>query len=364
MTLVLSLIPIIIGNSFDYHYGDAQIPMDEESLELSQEDCWTVITSFFKLNGLVKQQLESFDEFIMTNMQEIVDENSDMTLKTADRHRDDWIRCYKIKFGQIYLSRPSITETDGTTALLTPQHARLRNLTYHSPIYLEMSKSMSLINPDREDNLGKHINEMKSEATEDPMEEERSERVYIGKVPIMLRSQFCHLYGKPANDLFQIDECPYDQGGYFIINGSEKVLIAQERMARNEVYVFAQTGSMAYRAEIRSHQEQGFEKASQLSVRMMAKPNERNFAGRSIRATIPYTKNDVPIVIVFRALGIIPDKKILEHICYDPEDTAMLELLKPCIEEAFLIQTKEIALDYIGKRGKSTAGANREKRVK
>lgn len=74
-------------------------------------------------------------------------------------------------------------------------------------------------------------------------------------------------------------------------------------------------------------------------------------------------KSDVPIIIVFRALGIVSDRNILEHICYDFNDAAMLEMLKPCIEEAFVIQDRDVALDYIGKRGNSI-GSNKDKRIR
>ena len=71
----------------------------------------------------------------------------------------------------------------------------------------------------------------------------------------------------------------------------------------------------------------------------------------------------MPIIVVFRALGIITDKDILEHICYDFNDNQMLELLKPSIEEAFVIQDREVALDFIGKRG-TTVGISQERRIK
>jgi DNA-directed RNA polymerase II subunit RPB2 len=65
--------------------------------------------------------------------------------------------------------------------------------------------------------------------------------------------------------------------------------------------------------------------------------------GNTIKATLPYIRADIPIVVVFRALGIVPDKDILEHICYDPKDTAMLDMLKPCIEESFMVQNKDVS---------------------
>jgi hypothetical protein len=85
--------------------------------------------------------------------------------------------------------------------------------------------------------------------------------------------------------------------------------------------------------------------------------------GNLIKATIPYIKVDIPIWVVFRALGVISDRDILEHICYDMQDAQMLEMLKPCIDEAFVIQSREVALDFIGTRG-STTGTSRERRIR
>ena len=79
--------------------------------------------------------------------------------------------------------------------------------------------------------------------------------------------------------------------------------------------------------------------------------DEKGVSGRTIKATLPYIKEDIPIVIVFRALGVVPDGDILEHICYDANDWQMLEMLKPCVEEGFVIQEREVALDFIGRRG-------------
>lgn len=82
-----------------------------------------------------------------------------------------------------------------------------------------------------------------------------------------------------------------------------------------------------------------------------------------MKATIPYIKVDIPIWVVFRALGVISDRDILEHICYDVQDTQMLEMLKPCIDDGFVIQDREVALDFIGNRG-TTTGLSRERRIR
>ena len=63
-----------------------------------------------------------------------------------------------------------------------------------------------------------------------------------------------------------------------------------------------------------------------------------------MKATIPYIKVDIPIWVVFRALGVISDRDILEHICYDMQDIQMLEMLKPCIDDGFVIQDREVSL--------------------
>ena len=114
---------------------------DEDAEDITQEDCWTVISSFFMEKGLVRQQLDSFDEFVQNSMQELVEETSDLVLDQADQHTghdSDVTRRYELHFGQIYLSRPTITEMDGSVVPVFPQEARLRNLTYSAPIYLEV----------------------------------------------------------------------------------------------------------------------------------------------------------------------------------------------------------------------------------
>jgi DNA-directed RNA polymerase II subunit RPB2 len=93
----------------------------------------------------------------------------------------------------------------------------------------------------------------------------------------MVRSQFCYLTVLDNSQLCDLNECPYDQGGYFIINGSEKVLIAQERMAANHVYVFAkaQPSPINFLAEIRSAVEKGGKTISSFQVKMYHRHSEK-----------------------------------------------------------------------------------------
>lgn len=153
-------------------------------------------------------------------------------------------------------------------------------------------------------------------------------------------------------------------GGYFVINGSEKVLIAQERSAANIVQIFKKKQSPTpYVAEIRSAVEKGSRLLNTMQIKLYARgEGARGGFGQTIKVSLSKNiKTDIPIVIVFRALGIVSDEDILNHICYDREDTQMLEMLKPCIEEAFAIQDQEVALDYIARRGQQTG--TKEKRL-
>jgi DNA-directed RNA polymerase II subunit RPB2 len=152
---------------------------DEDYEQITQEDCWTVISSFFDTKGLVRQQLDSFDEFVQNTMQELVDENSDLILDAADQHTGhagDVSRRYELRFGQIYLSRPTITEADGSVVPVFPQEARLRNLTYSAPLYIEMTKRVLVGQVDPNSATGEMVWEQESAPTA-----EDSKKVWIGR---------------------------------------------------------------------------------------------------------------------------------------------------------------------------------------
>ena len=366
--------------NYEDQYDDDQY-VDEEDTSITAEDCWTVIQSFFDVKGLVSQQLDSFDEFLQVTIQELIEENSLLTLDQHAPPSDDddpiLLRRYEIRFGTIILSKPTMTEGDGSTSSMIPQEARLRNLTYSAPMYLEMTHKVSIAKEANEADLNEDEGAegtsmlqkqaggkmMKWEVEED---EQEPTSVFVGKMPIMLRAKSCVLSNRSDQDLHDLNECPYDQGGYFIINGSEKVLIAQERSAANIVQVFKKSGDpkTPFLAEIRSQVEKGSRLISKMDIKLHSKgESSKGGFGQTIKATLPYIKSEIPVVIVFRALGVVSDEDILKHICFDRNDTQMLEMLKPCIEEAFVIQDREVALDFIGKRGNSQ-GITRDKRIK
>lgn len=339
--------------------GDAAMGFDDT---ITQEDCWAVIAAYFEDKTLVSQQIDSFNEFVNNTMQELVDESSSLILDQNMQHSGragDQTKRYELNFNQIYLSRPTQTEADGTVAPMFPNEARLRNLTYSAPLYIDIKKRVLVQESDEPD---PETGEMAWTEERDDDDTGEEEKIYIGKVPIMLQSSFCILNGLEDKDKLELNECPFDKGGYFVINGSEKVLIAQERMATNRVYVFAkaQPSPISYLAEIRSAVEKGGKTISSLQVKMMRRTERQS--GQTIRSTIPYIRQDIPIVVVFRALDIIPDKDILDHICYDRNDSELFEMMKPCLEDAFPIQNRDVALDFIGRRG-TVAALSRDRRI-
>jgi DNA-directed RNA polymerase II subunit RPB2 len=177
----------------------------------------------------------------------------------------------------------------------------------------------------------------------------------------MLRSEFCQLRNLNEHERVKNGkDCRYDQGGYFIINGSEKVIVAQERMGNNQVNVFNKKPPSKYSwvAEIRSQAEKS-NKPPQLftiqiksKLRAFATGKQTGKSDLSISTTLNLIKEPIPLVILFRALNCMSDKEILNRICFDcPDSTEMKEALRPSLEHSKMIETQEDALDYIAKRG-------------
>lgn len=152
-----------------------------------------------------------------------------------------------VKFGQTQVAKPSYIGDDRKPVLLFPNEARLRGLTYTSDIYCKVSFEVKTIYLS-EDADGQ-------ERTDDYYEIEIEDPVHLCKIPMMLRSGKCNLYNLNDQSLMDNGECPFDLGGYFIVNGSEKVLVAQERQKNNFVHVYKvpQPSNKLFQAEVRSH---------------------------------------------------------------------------------------------------------------
>ena len=181
---------------------------------------WGLIKGFFREKGLVKQHIDSYNEYIETGLQAIIDEVSSIPIEIEEYP-------LKIKLGKIEIGTPRVTEVDGSERPIYPTEARVRNLTYAAPLHLEMTPV-----------IGER--------------EGQTEIVYIGDFPVMLRSKICPLSRLTPDEMISIGEDPIDPGGYFIVNGAERVVVALEDLAANKILVDVEkTGvNPVYKAKI------------------------------------------------------------------------------------------------------------------
>ena len=330
----------------------------DEVDEITDKDSWKVISAYFNQHGLVSQQIGSFNQFIDKNIQEIIDENKSIPIepdksyfyKNTSNHTS-----YELNFGQAHIAaHPQFLESNSSTEhIIFPNEARVRNLDYLS----ELSVDIKFIE--------KSFN--KDDGNYDIVKEHEINKLSIGKIPIMVRSKYCSLKDRNDSERIDVKECEFDQGGYFIIGGGEKVIVAQERMATNFVYVFDKNEQSGYswQAEIRSNVDGLNRPPSQFSVKISKKNIlAKNDLGGLITARIPYIKIDVPIVILFRALGIISDKDIMDYITFDENDNSFRELLRPSLEYSIDYREKEECLEFIGNKATRGEEKSRKDRIK
>ena len=215
-------------------------------------------------------------------------------------------------------------------------------------------------------NLTPAQNALLREATEKSMVEPNKqkrcivlEKIYLGKFPIMVQSDFCVLKGLPKEIRHTMGECSNDIGGYFIIDGKEKTVVAQEKFADNMLYIRdVNDEHFLYSAEIRSVSENVSKPIRTLSVKIAA-PSP-TYSNKNIVVNIPNVRKPVPLFILFRALGIISDKQIITMCLLDIEKyESMVDLFIPSVHDAGAIMTQRNALNYIAllTKGKTIAHA-------
>jgi DNA-directed RNA polymerase II subunit RPB2 len=321
---------------------------------INEEDSWKVIDSFFSQYSLVSQQIQSYNNFLTTTIRDIVDEIGKITIRPEKqyrpgRERDLHVegRVYELSFEKVSVyQKPTFKEKELIIINLNPLEARLRNLTYEIELFWDVRYRVFDTNPDNPDD--KEVREIKSAVYQ---------KIPFCNVPVMVRSDFCVLGKVTQEERINAGECPFDQGGYFIVKGGEKAVVAQEKMANNFVYVFKNKPNSMYtwEAEIRSYLEKSNRPPSKFSVKL-SKPNANSTSNQDdafgdyqpIRCDIRNVNRSIPVVILFRALGIETDKEIMQYICYDMKDAAMIELLKASFKEAKYILTTEGAKSFLG----------------
>jgi DNA-directed RNA polymerase II subunit RPB2 len=311
--------------------------MNKSRTFIDELDNWCVIKHLLthqNYKNLIRHHIESYNNFIEVKIPLIIKQLNPLCiyheyLENTNSYKYEII----INFTDINYIKPTIFENDGSTKTMYPQDARLRNFTYSQTIMV---------------NINIEIVQDPSTANSKTLIVKTLNNINIGKVPVMVNSKYCMLDNKDTNK----DEGVYDLGGYFIINGNEKVIVAQEKIAENKIYVFESTKNSKYShiCEIKSVSMVGFNTPKNVSVRLLTRDNSY---GRCIRVNIPHVKVDVPLFIIFKALGITSDKEIISYIVHDinREDSSMLNWLRPNVEEASHIKTQEEALEYLLKNG-------------
>jgi DNA-directed RNA polymerase II subunit RPB2 len=316
-----------------------------------EEIQWDVIMkAYYDEHGLASQQIDSFDDFVNRSIGDIIAQTPEMIIKPpSDGQSYFW---YRVKFGEVYIDKPIYVEQDGTPIELWPYEARTRSITYSAPLYCTVHVT-AIRNPTDPN----HVSE----------EEKLRQKVHIANIPIMIKSSKCRLYHLTPEQLAEKKECPRDPGGYFIVKGGEKVLISQERtMAPNQVHVHQRKkGRWTHFSQINS----GMLMESSASLLLSAPPLYVALIATSRKIEVsmkPFVRQEVPLFVLFRALGIISDGEVLRYCTYsDNEAVSTADLLRPSSQEAFVLQSQRSCLDYIAKRSVTspTVLNDEEKRV-
>ena len=266
---------------------------------------WGIIHDILSKEGIARQHLTSFDEFLKKGLQQIIEEIDHIDIENAEYP-------YKIQLGRIQFKQPRMMELDGSVTHITPAEARLRNVSYVAPLMLEANVI--------ED--GKTL---------------ETRFIHIGDIPVMVKSDACILRNFSEQKLIDHAEDQYDPGGYFIINGSERVIVGLEDLSYNKIIVDAEKvgGKRVFKAKVYSSII-GYRAKLELVLK----------EDGLIVARIPGSPVDIPIVTLMRALGLESDKEIASAISLN--DTIQNEL-EGSFDKSEIATSKD-AIVYISKR--------------
>tara|TARA_B100001013_G_scaffold57140_1_gene29976 strand:- start:80 stop:3565 length:3486 start_codon:yes stop_codon:yes gene_type:complete len=306
--------------------------------QITNDDTWTVIKKYFEQKGFIRHHLNSYNKFVEHDIQKIISEMYPIIVNSNiyEIKNDDYKRKNKLvlTFGDISINNTYIQESDGTLTKMTPDICRLRNLTYQAEIYVNVLRTIYQINIDLDEEI--------------PIKTD-SNKILIGKLPIMLKSNICVLNNLTIQELQEKNECIYEQGGYFIVNGSEKVLMSSENVAKNKLICnLSQTKNQrVYILHEIMGQYGTYNTSFSISYEQPTKTSPL-YPHKVFKVFIK--KIHIPLIILFKAIGILDKQTIIDSIVYNKNDSSMIDLLTNSISESEYINTEEMALNYIGKR--------------
>lgn len=286
---------------------------DSESskLNLSADNKWALLNAMFADLGLVRQHLDSYNVFIERGLDQVVEEEAIIEPEGID---DMFVRLKEIK-----VDFPKIKEANGAETEIWPMEARLRNLTYSAPITLKMQAVYPNADPND------IIKPIKNDTD-----------VFIGHLPIMLNSNRCRLHGVSNEVKIQRGEDPLDEGGYFIVNGTERVLVTQEDLAPNRILV----------ERLHNRSATSLAKVFSTMKGFRAPVTLERAKDGNLRVSFPSVSRKISLIVLLRALGMEKDGEIARRITSSPK---VREKLLPILQ-AEEVRKQDEALDFIGKR--------------
>jgi DNA-directed RNA polymerase subunit B len=266
----------------------------------------TIISKFFEEYSFVESDIESFNNFVDHKLQHIIDENRDIEPTIIPQNVDE----FKIRLDKIEVHKPEIIEADGSKRNIYPVEARLRKISYSAPVFIEISS---------------HVNGVQREAF----------RSQICSLPVMLKSKLCHLSGMNRDELIEKGEDPDDPGGYFIINGTERVIVNVEDLSANNFMVEkASIGPSEYIGKMFS------EKGSFKIPHSIEKLSDGILY-------LSFTRvKRIPLVVIIKSLGLLKDEDIMHFISSDKQYDDVLINLYEFID----IKNEEEAVDWVAKK--------------
>ena len=334
-----------------------------------ESETWDVINAYFRdtPNYLVRHHIDSYNDFIQNKIPQIFKNTAkNPQTKIVLLDKEDNIYEINIYFGgknhdRYKISKPTIKNyPTGDIRQLYPNESRLKSLTYGFDIFYSVDIDFTF---KKNDNII-----FENVPINNP---EFLENIHLGKIPIMLKSDVCILNEFSNDILSQMGEDPYDLGGYFIINGMEKTIVSQERKAENIIFlntVNMSSGTEKYThfAEVKCVSDESFANARTVKVQLESTGTITVRLGQTNPLLKENKTRDVPLFIMFRALGIESDKEILQYIIGDinlgnASNTnasnelinQMIELLRPSILDPFILEEKiydrELAEAYLVK---------------
>jgi DNA-directed RNA polymerase II subunit RPB2 len=318
-------------------------PDNEVLAHLGQyiEEPFKIIESYFNGNHsscLVRHQLESYNDCINRQIPQTIQMFNPVWVRSDKDilpNSDKYSLEVEITFTNLKLYPPQIYENNGATKLMMPNEAKIRNVTYASNMTIDINITYHI-----RDNID--IDKPRTVSSVIP-------KVSIGKFPIMVKSSVCVLTQNKHINPVLVNECAYDHGGYFIIKGSEKTVLQQERAAQNMVYCYdgKNTSKCSWYAEIKSVPDYKCISPKQVEIEVASK---NNGYGHPMKVVIPRVRESIDLFVLFRALGVTTDKQICEYILLNIDSklhTDILAFLNASIIESNQYMTKEDALKQI-----------------